>query len=191
MDEDDWLELPRYSHELEFYYHPGSGDVFRREGESYLRFQSLSRRANRYRLGACSAEGVARAGPLPQSGCWVDVEKTGDRITVLCQSLRAEAALRCHARMLSNETTDGGGLLERIGQLPEELRSLVGTVTMPPDDGQSIVDRWENDQEVIGISDGSAKDGMGTHAWKLCAGPEDPLAITGAGPVDGWPLYAS
>jgi len=71
--------------------------------------------------------------------------------------------------------------------LPEPLRALIGTVTLPRDEGRSIVARWEQGLEVYGVSDGSAKQeqGLATHGWKLCSGPNDPNAIEGAGPVDG------
>jgi len=58
-------------------------------------------------------------------------------------------------------------------------------VTLPPDEGRSIIERWGAGQKVMGVSDGSSKGFTGTHAWKICIGPDNPNAIVGAGPVDG------
>ena len=93
--------------------------------------------------------------------------------------------MQYHDRMVEQPEQQGASFKERLERLPEDLRTLIVTVILPPNEGRSIVARWEAGLRVYGVSDGSAKQELATHAWKLCAGPGDPNAVFGAGPVDG------
>lgn len=185
LAEDDWCDLPCYSHDLEYYFSPTSGDLYRMADGELVRYPCISRRANKGRLGMCSRRGEVIEGSRPEGGFWVDIERTAKAIVVLCQSLREEKALRYHERMLGQEDQQEVSFSGRLQRLPERLRALIGTVTIPPDEGRSIVAKWEEGHQVFGVSDGSAKGGVATHAWKICGGPDDPNAVSGTGPVDG------
>ena len=73
----------------------------------------------------------------------------------------------------------------RIRLLPPELQRLVGKVSIPEDGGNSIIDAIRHGKKVFGVSDGSASHGLAAHGWKLARKPNDPMAISGSGPVDG------
>ena len=138
-------------------------------------------------MGACSKRGELIQGPRPEGGVWVEIERMEKSLIVLCQSMREAQAMRCHARLVEQEEHDGASFRERLASLPDYVHELIGTVTIPKDEGRSLITRWEEGLPVFGVSDGSAKQeqGLATHAWKLCAGSNDPNAVWGAGPVDG------
>jgi len=108
LEGDDWRELPGYSHDLEFFFHPADGDLYRVEAEGAVRYPSISRRANMLRLGMCSLRGDQIVASLPEGGIWVEVERGKKGLVVLCQSLRDEHAVRYHARMVEQEELSKG-----------------------------------------------------------------------------------
>jgi len=123
----------------------------------------------------------------PDSSVWVEVELTKDAIVVLTESMRAVTALRDFSEQDgTQDLSDPVCLINRVRALPEALRRLVGKIWMPDDDGQALIDAIRAGKRVYGVSDGSASKGAATHGWKSARGAEDPLAIKGCGPVDGF-----
>ena len=57
IETDDWFSWRSYSHDLEYYFLPATGDLYREDAEGLVCYPSTSRRANRLRLGVCSKRG--------------------------------------------------------------------------------------------------------------------------------------
>jgi len=65
-------------------------------------------------------------------------------------------------------------------------KRLLGRVTLPQL-GYDHLCSALRDRTLLGVSDGSVKNGQGTHAWVLTSSASSPHRIMGAGPVDGVP----
>ena len=77
-------------------------------------------------------------------------------------------------------------LSERFTTLPPKLRRLCGKVDIPSDGGAALaMFVMATGKKLYGVSDGSAKRGVGTHGWRLCRFMGDELALQGSGFVDG------
>ncbi|MGH7954667.1 MAG: hypothetical protein ACREOZ_01775, partial [Gloeomargaritales cyanobacterium] len=76
-------------------------------------------------------------------------------------------------------------LREQFKSLPPVLKRLLGKYKIPADQGKNILLTIRR-STAIAVSDGSVKDGKGSHAW--CVEGKNPsLGIEGVGPTDGGP----
>ncbi|MGH7974112.1 MAG: hypothetical protein ACREBR_01200, partial [bacterium] len=76
-------------------------------------------------------------------------------------------------------------LREQFKSLPPVLKRLLGKYKIPADQGKNILLTIRR-STAIAVSDGSVKDGKGSHAW--CVQGKNPsLGIEGVGPTDGDP----
>ena len=161
--------------------------LYRRDaGSQWHSHVQLRAPALRGVIAKCSLQSTLHEGELPETGSWVEVEITSAEIVVFADSLRSVSAMR-HLGSSDDrrEPTTAICLDARIRLLPPELQRLVGKVSIPEDGGNSIIDAIRRGEKVFGVSDGSASRGLAAHGWKLARKPNDPMAISGSGPVDG------
>jgi len=93
--------------ELAEYFLPATGDLYREDAKGLVCYPSISRRANRQDMGACSKRGELIPGPRPAGGVWFEVDRTAKSFIVSCQSMREAQVMRCHARLVEQEEHDG------------------------------------------------------------------------------------
>ena len=186
LSEDDWHDLKLYSHSLPFFYHFGSKMLYRHVvADCWEQFPPLQgTRSLRGIVGKCSLEAVATVPVCPVGSQPVELEQAEDAFVVLAASSRHFASFRFQEQGAAVE--DPVLLSERFAALPPLLKSLCGMVDIPLDGGAAIANyARETGRKLYGVSDGSAKAGVGTHGWRLCRFPGDELALQGSGFVEG------
>ena len=189
LSEDEWCELPKYSHDLTFRFNLATKVLYQYEyGKGWHQYPPIDgTRAVRGVYSKCSLVAAGLSQNYPIDTEYVEVETASDAHVIVAVSHRILAAGRyrqLQAKRASEETPVM--LSERFAALPPMLKRLCGKVAVPEDGGAALA-RYvrETGRKLYGVSDGSAKDGTGTHGWRLCRYPGDDLALHGAGYVDG------
>ena len=120
---------------------------------------------------------------LPITLIPVDVQIEGDIIILLCTSNR-QTCMTTSYQPAQTTNNISQTLQTQFELLPASLQRICGHVIFPTDNGVHLASAAVNGH-LVGVSDGSLKTDIATHAWTLTTGPTDQLALCGCGPIDG------